>query len=119
MNHLIGSKDFQNTNNMEIKEIVSYYVNNSNDVLEVSFRTIDDDDTELRNAEIPVVEITAFGYDFIKGDSNILESFEDDDDFFDEISMIPDDELDLYEMTQFLNEYYSVYPNQLPKKELF
>jgi hypothetical protein len=106
---------------MEIKEIVSYYVNNSNDVLEVSFRTIDDDDTELRNAEIPVVEITAFGYDFIKGESNILESFEDDEDedFFDEISMISDNSLDEFEMTQFLNEYYSVYPNQLPKKELF
>lgn len=105
---------------MEIKEIVSYYVNNSNDVLEVSFRTIDDDDTELRNAEIPVVEITAFGYDFIKGESNILENYEDDDDdFFDEISMSPENELDSYEITQFLNEYYSVYPNQLPKKELF
>ena len=106
---------------MEIKEIVSYYVNNTNDILEVSFRTIDDDDTELRNGEIPVVEITAFGYDFIKEGSNILESFEDDEDedFLDDITIDSDDLLDEFEMIQFLNEYYSVYPNQLPKKELF
>ena len=31
---------------MEIKEIVNHYVNFTNDILEVSFRTIDDDDTE-------------------------------------------------------------------------
>jgi len=42
---------------MEIKEIVNHYVNFTNDILEVSFRTIDDADNELRNAEIPVVEI--------------------------------------------------------------
>jgi hypothetical protein len=107
---------------MEIKEIVNYYVNFTNDILEVSFRTIDDADNELRNAEIPVVEIIAFGYDFIKNDSNILDAFDDDDgddEFFDEISMTKDESLDIYDLTQFLNEYYLVYPDLLPKKELF
>ena len=106
---------------MEIKEIVNHYVNFTNDILEVSFRTIDDADNELRNAEIPVVEIIAFGYDFIKNDSNILDAFDDDedDDFFDEISMIKDESLDIHDLISFLNEYYLVYPEQLPKKELF
>jgi hypothetical protein len=106
---------------MEIKEIVNHYVNFTNDILEVSFRTIDDADNELRNAEIPVVEIIAFGYDFIKNDSNILDAFDDDedDDFFDDITMIKDESLDIYDLTQFLNEYYLVYPDLLPKKELF
>ena len=106
---------------MEIKEIVNHYVNFTNDILEVSFRTIDDADNELRNAEIPVVEIIAFGYDFIKNDSNILDAFDDDedDDFFDEISMIKDESLDIQDLMSFLNEYYLVYPEQLPKKELF
>jgi hypothetical protein len=106
---------------MEIKEIVNHYVNFTNDILEVSFRTIDDADNELRNAEIPVVEIIAFGYDFIKNDSNILDAFDDDedDDFFDEISMIKDESLDIHDLMSFLNEYYLVYPEQLPKKELF
>lgn len=107
---------------MEIKEIVNHYVNFTNDILEVSFRTIDDADNELRNAEIPVVEIIAFGYDFIKNDSSLLEAFDDDDgddDFFDEITMIKDESLDIHDLMSFLNEYYLVYPDQLPKKELF
>ena len=107
---------------MEIKEIVNHYVNFSNDILEVSFRTIEDADNELRNAEIPVVEIIAFGYDFIKNDSQLLEAFDDDgenDDVFDEINMSDDETLDVYDLMSFLNEYYLVYPDQLPKKELF
>jgi hypothetical protein len=108
---------------MEIKEIVNHYVNFTNDILEVSFRTIDDADNELRNAEIPVVEIIAFGYDFIKNDSSLLDMFDNEDDiddeFFDETSLIRDESLDIYDLTQFLNEYYLVYPDQLPKKELF
>ena len=109
---------------MEIKEIVNHYVNFTNDILEVSFRTIDDEDTELRNAEIPVVEIIAFGYDFIKNDSSLLEMFEDeeddgDDEFFDGISSNKNESLDVYDLMSFLNEYYLVYPDLLPKKELF
>jgi hypothetical protein len=109
---------------MEIKEIVNHYVNFTNDILEVSFRTIDDEDTELRNAEIPVVEIIAFGYDFIKNDSSLLEMFEDeeddgDDEFFDGISSNKNESLDVYDLISFLNEYYLVYPDLLPKKELF
>jgi len=109
---------------MEIKEIINHYVNFTNDILEVSFRTIDDDDTELRNAEIPVVEIIAFGYDFIKNDSSLLEMFEDeeddgDDEFFDGISSNKNESLDIHDLMSFLNEYYLVYPDQLPKKELF
>jgi hypothetical protein len=108
---------------MEIKEIVNHYVNFTNDILEVCFRTIDDADNELRNAEIPVVEIIAFGYDFIKNDSSLLEMFDSDndgdDEFFDETSLIKDEFLDVYDLMSFLNEYYLVYPEQLPKKELF
>ena len=107
---------------MEIKEIVNHYVNFTNDVLEVSFRTIDDLDSELRTAEIPVVEIIAFGYDFIKNDSQILEAFDDDDgddEFYDELSLMKDESLDLHDLMSFLNEYYLVYPEQIPKKELF
>jgi hypothetical protein len=107
---------------MEIKEIVNHYVNFSNDILEVSFRTIDDSDSELRNAEIPVVEIIAFGYDFIKNDSQILDIFDDDegdDEFYEETSLIKDESLDTHDLMSFLNEYYLVYPQLLPKKELF
>ena len=42
-----------------------------------------------------------------------------DDEFFDEITMIKDESLDVHDLISFLNEYYLVYPNLLPKKELF
>ena len=37
---------------MEIKEIISYYLNGDTDIIEVSFRTIDDEEDVLRNDTI-------------------------------------------------------------------
>jgi hypothetical protein len=42
-----------------------------------------------------------------------------DDEFFDGISSNKNESLDVYDLMSFLNEYYLVYPDQLPKKELF
>ncbi len=39
---------------MEIKELVSYYLNNTNQTLDVSFRLFEDSDDELRNAQIGI-----------------------------------------------------------------
>ena len=56
-------------------------------------------------------------------DSSLLEMFEaeddSDDDFFDDLSTNKDESMDIYDLISFLNEYYLVYPEQLPKKELF
>lgn len=105
---------------MEIREIVSYYINNAADTLEVSFRTLDDEDNQLRNDEIPIVEITAFGYDIIKSDSDFLDDFEEgEDDFFESFLSDDVDYIDHQELLSFLNEYYTIYQDKLPKSELF
>lgn len=105
---------------MEIREIVSYYINNAAETLEVSFRTLDDEDNQLRNDEIPIVEITAFGYDIIKSDSEFLDDFEEEDDnFFDSFLSDNLDYIDHQELLAFLNEYYTIYQDKLPKSELF
>jgi hypothetical protein len=105
---------------MEIREIVSYYINNVTDTLEVSFRTLDDEDNQLRNDEIPLVEITAFGYDIIKSDSEFLDEFSDeDDDFFESFLSDNLDYIDHQELISFLNEYYTIYQDKLPKSESF
>ena len=105
---------------MEIREIVSYYINNAAETLEVSFRTLDDEDNQLRNDEIPIVEITAFGYDIIKSDSDFLDDFEEeDDDFFESFLSDNLDYIDHQELLAFLNEYYTIYQDKLPKSELF
>ena len=105
---------------MEIREIVSYYINNAAETLEVSFRTLDDEDNQLRNDEIPIVEITAFGYDIIKSDSEFLDDFEEeDDDFFESFLSDNLDYIDHQELLAFLNEYYTIYQDKLPTSELF
>ena len=52
-------------------------------------------------------------------DENGCGAEDGDDEFFDGISSNKNESLDVYDLMSFLNEYYLVYPDQLPKKELF
>lgn len=99
---------------MEIKEIVSYYVDSENEVLEVYFRTTDDEEDLIRTDEIDLNETKDFAYslDFKLLDFEILE--EDDDELFESDIVIEPDQIIL-----FLNEYYTVFPDRLPKSEFF
>jgi hypothetical protein len=47
---------------MEIKELVSYYINETSHMLEVTFRTLTDNDDEIRTDQIVLEEIETFGY---------------------------------------------------------
>ena len=100
---------------MEIKEIVSYFLNVESNILGVSFRTIDDDDDTLRTDNIDYLISLEYGF--------ILES-EDfgfyDDEFDEEDGELQDDpkvELDEDELMSFLNEFYIVYPDKIPPAE--
>lgn len=97
---------------MEIKEIVSHYINNDTNILDVSFRTIEDSDEQLRSDNIEIDIIEEYGYDLV------TESFN----FFDEESEDPIEsesewEVDVDELISFLNEYYTVNPQKLPAAE--
>lgn len=103
---------------MEIKEIVSYYLNDTTKTLDVTFRTILDSEDEMREDKIYFEEISDFGYEFanIKNDyPSILEEDYDDDDF----DSYEDDNVDEQEIMSFLNEYYLIYPSKLPGPEIF
>lgn len=101
---------------MEIKEIVSYSVLPSANILEVAFRTIDDSDEEIRNVEIEYSEVSEYGFELE------TESF---DLFFDEYDEDIKDtnedsvELDEEELVNFLNEYFLVNPSKLPESSIF
>jgi hypothetical protein len=103
---------------MEIKELVSHYLNESSKTLDVTFRTTLDSEDEIREDQIYFDEITDFGYDFV---SNITDSYgslrddDYDDDNYDDDDLFVDDQ----EITSFLNEYYLIYPDKLPSSELF
>ena len=103
---------------MEIKELVSYYLNDLSKTLDVTFRTTLDGEDEIREDKINFDEITNFGYDFISDTTDnyralLDEDYEDDD--YEEDKIFVDDQ----EVTSFLNEYYLIYPTKLPDSELF
>jgi hypothetical protein len=103
---------------MEIKELVSFYVNEVSETLEVSFRLVGDNDDEVREDQIDLTEVEAFGYNL---NSKIdLDLFEDDDEYGDSSDYdLIDDFEDEDEVISFLNEYYLIYPDYLPDPELF
>jgi len=103
---------------MEIKELVSYYLNDSSKTLDVTFRTTLDGEDEIRQDKINFDEITDFGYDFVSDTTDnyrtlLDEDYEEDD--YEEDEIFIDDQ----EVTSFLNEYYLIYPTKLPNSELF
>lgn len=101
---------------MEIKEIVSYYVDVQNEILEVSFRTTEDEDDYIRQDEIDLTETKDFAYslNINLNEFDMIEE-EDSDDFYD----IEDVEINDEEIISFLNEYYTVHSDRLPKSEIF
>lgn len=102
---------------MEIVEIISFHLNHFEEVLEVSFRINTDTEDVSRETKIPFYEISDFGYRF---HDDFDGGFEDDDnkDYFDDFE---DDDLfvDENEVLSFLNEYYVLFPDKLPKAEIF
>jgi hypothetical protein len=103
---------------MEIKELVSYYLNDLSKTLDVTFRTTLDGEDEIREDKINFDEITNFGYDFVSDTTDNYRALLDEDyedDVYEEDKIFVDDQ----EVTSFLNEYYLIYPTKLPDSELF
>ena len=100
---------------MEIKEIVSYTVLPSANILEVTFRTIDDTDEHIRNVEIEYNEVANYGFELETESIDFF--FDDDDDFEKEESESV--ELDDEELVTFLNEYFLLNPEKLPEATIF
>jgi hypothetical protein len=92
---------------MEIVEIISFHLNNLENVLEISFRTNDDYEDTVRESLIDYSDISDFGYEFHLSESDdfLLEEEGLDDDLF----------VDEIEILSFLNEYYVLFIDKLPK----
>ena len=97
---------------MEIKEIVSYFVNSDSNILEVSFRTIEDSDELLRTDSINYSVVEDYGFQL---ETESFEFF--DDDFEDDENELEKIELDEEELIIFLNEYYTINSHIVPKAE--
>lgn len=99
---------------MEIKEIVSYFLNTTSNILEVSFRTIDDDEDVLRVDSINYKIAEEYGF-ILETDDFDFFSDDEDDEYYQEDRV----ELDEDELISFLNEYYEVNPKLLPKPDFY
>jgi len=100
---------------MEIQEVESYYVYEDSKTIEVSFRLSIDSEDEIRTDIISLSESKDFGYDLIQENYDFLVEYVDDDefeDFDDEFKTVDEDVL-----INFMNEYYIVNPDRLPKSE--
>ena len=100
---------------MEIKEIVSYFLNTDSNILEVSFRTINDGEEVFRSDNIDYSIVENYGFELV------TESFDFfDDDFIDEFGEDENKvELDEGELIVFLNEYYTINPDSLPRADFY
>ena len=99
---------------MEIKEIVSYFLNAETNILEVSFRTIDDNEEVLRNDNIDYTIVGDYGFDLV---TESFDFFDDDleDDLYEEVKIELDEDI----LISFLNEYYIVNPDSIPNPEFY
>jgi len=98
---------------MEITEIVSYFLDLDKNILEVNFRTINDDDESVRIDNIDYNLVEEYGYE-LESETFDLFGFDDDEDN----TKIDEIELDEESLISFLNEYYTVNPTILPKPEI-
>lgn len=99
---------------MEIKEIVSYFLNSESNILEVSFRTIEDDDEVLRMDNIDYSLVSEYGFELETESFNFF-----DEEYEDDLLTEEKIELDEDELVSFLNEYYTVNPTVMPSAEIY
>jgi hypothetical protein len=100
---------------MEIREIISYFLNSDTNVLDVSFRTLEDNEEVMRTDSIDYSNVADYGFDLVSESFDFFgEEFEDD-----EILEEEKIELDEEELVMFLNEYYTINPDALPKSEFY
>ena len=99
---------------MEIKEIVSYYFNYETNLVDVSFRTIEDEEDVVRIDTIDYSVVESYGFDLI---TESFVFFDDDleDDSFEETKIELDEDI----LISFLNEYYIVNPSSVPDPEFY
>ncbi len=97
---------------MEIQELIFFYLHENTATIEVQFRLNVDSEDEIRTDFINLNEASDFGYELIMEDYDLEEDEEDEFYWLDSPSVDEDN------LLSFLNEYYIVNSDKLPKPEL-
>ena len=100
---------------MEVIEVISHHVDKTQNIINIEFRLLGDSEDNVREDIIEYSFFEEFGFDNSK-DFDIFESIIDEEDEWD------NDEYDYInnedDLLTFLNEYYVVYPDKLPKTQI-
>jgi hypothetical protein len=97
---------------MEIQELIFFYLHENINTVEVHFRLNIDSEEEMRTDFISLSEASDFGYEIIMEDYNTQDEDDEDEFYWLESPSIDEDNLMI-----FLNEYYVINPDKLPKPE--
>lgn len=97
---------------MEIQELIFFYLHENTNRVEIQFRFNIDSDEEIRTDIIDLNEALDFGYELLVEDFDLNED-EDDEYYWLDSPSIDEDQL-----ISFLNEYYIVNQDKIPKPEL-
>jgi hypothetical protein len=100
---------------MEIVDLISYYIYEDTKRMEVSFRLNSDSEDEMRSDVINLDESKEYGYTIIEENLDFFDLSDYEEDEFDDIEDFQS--IDEDTLIQFLNEYYIVNPDKLPKTE--
>jgi hypothetical protein len=99
---------------MEVVEIISHYIDKTQNLINVEFKMMGDDDDTVREDFIEYSFFEEFGFDNTK-DFGIFEDVLEDDEWEeDDVDYIGNEDT----LISFLNEYYVVYPRKIPKSEI-
>ena len=97
---------------MEVCEIITHHIDKTQNLINVEFRLMGDDDDVVREDTIEYSFFEEFGYDETK-DFNIFDTISE------EVDEWEDDDFDYLtnedDLISFLNEYYIVYPKKTTK----
>ena len=103
---------------MEIVEIISYSVNLKKNILDVSFRTMDDSDDVIREDKMDYSLAEEYGYELEEEDFDLFFDIDEEEDFEEDLD-INEVLLDEDQLMSFLNEYYTVNPKSIPKPDVY
>jgi hypothetical protein len=100
---------------MEIVDLISYYIYEDTKRMEVSFRMSIDSEDEMRSDVINLDESKEYGYTIVGENLDFFDLSDYEEDEFDNIGEFQSVDEDI--LIQFLNEYYVVNTDKLPKPE--
>lgn len=106
---------------MKLSELVNWFINDEQDIIEVQFRLTGDPADEIREDSLSLNDMFDFGYEIYSPEYNILDEVVDifDDEDKEDVDPIDKFVIEESDLIRFMEEYYETYSDRLPGLILF